>query len=65
MERVPDHPIIRHLRDWGEPEKPRPQPICPICGQEAEEFVLDWENDVIGCDCCTDIVDAQRWAENH
>lgn len=38
-------------------------PICPVCGSECETVVLNKNGEVIGCDECLDIRDAQFWME--
>lgn len=31
---------------------PQPIPSCPVCGAEAEEFYVDKQGRVAGCDRC-------------
>lgn len=28
-------------------------PICPVCGEEAETFVINYLGQIVGCDNCT------------
>lgn len=47
--------------------EPRPYqiPICPMCGEETDELVLDKDGDVCGCRECIQIVTAWGWAAAH
>ena len=63
MEQIPDAPWIRDAEINGVPETPAP--ICPICGEEAEEFYLDYGGDVVGCDHCVRVKDAYQYQINH
>lgn len=38
--------------------KETPMPVCPVCGEECEDFFVNWKNEVIGCDCCLSKVSA-------
>lgn len=40
-----------------EPPDPDAPPRCPICGEECETFYI-CDDEVIGCDRCTEAVDA-------
>lgn len=37
--------------------------ICPICGEETTEYVLDKYRNVVGCNWCTEKMDACRYAQ--
>lgn len=40
-----------------DPTEPDPAPRCPVCGEECETFYI-CDDEVIGCDRCTEAVDA-------
>lgn len=52
-----------------EPPDPPPLPICPSCGAETDTFYrarmgsLGGRNNIIGCDCCIEAVDAWDFAD--
>ena len=55
MDRLPDDPRIRDAELNGFPE---PDPVyCPVCGDEAETFYLQY-GIVIGCNQCVTETDA-------
>lgn len=43
--------------------EPRPYqiPVCPMCGEETDELVLDRYGDVCGCRECISFVSAWDW----
>ena len=61
MQDIPDAPWIREAERFGMPESEAL--ICPCCGKEAENFFLDSNDDIIGCDECIRMVDAFEWHE--
>lgn len=67
MPGIPDAPWIRDTELNGMDEAPVIR--CPCCGEEAESFVVDENHEVIGCSCCTNIMDPwdwfERWGEHH
>lgn len=60
MEQVPDHPIIQSMMKYGHPNGAEGErvPWCPICGNEAEEFYIDQNHKICGCDECMKTVEA-------
>ncbi len=46
------------------PEKTAP-PRCPVCGEETDEFFLDYDGSICGCDNCVRPVDAWDYREEH
>ena len=40
-----------------EPPDPDAPPRCPVCGEECETFYI-CDDEIIGCDRCTETVDA-------
>ena len=50
MTQIPDAPWVREAEMFGEPDYP--EPICPICGAEAEYAYYDSEDNLLGCDNC-------------
>ena len=59
---IPDAPWIRHAILNGEDAIELPK--CPICHQEAERFIIG-DGEILGCDNCTEDVDAYDWAGDH
>lgn len=49
-----DHPVIARLEQTGTPDgKAEIIPICPICGQEAEDIYKNTDSlEIVGCDNC-------------
>lgn len=47
-----------------EPPDPDAPPRCPICGEEAETFYILGETEIVGCDRCTEAVDAIDYTDN-
>lgn len=35
--------------------------ICPVCRGDCNEYVLDCNNEICGCDQCTRTVDADQY----
>lgn len=53
MERVPDHPVIRHLLQTGLPTGREPvSPRCPVCGEECRTVYLSLQGEIFACDDC-------------
>ena len=46
---------------WDPPEPKYPE--CPVCGCEAEEFYLDFNGNICGCDVCISTRDAVEYME--
>jgi hypothetical protein len=43
----------------GFPDGQEPKlPVCPVCGEECDEFYRDKDGDILGCENCIDIVDS-------
>lgn len=58
---LPDHPVIRNLERTGYPDGDEPTfPLCPVCGEEAEDVYIDKYHEIVGCDSCVTKHDA--WA---
>lgn len=58
---ITDHPIIRRLEMCGELTPSPDAPICPVCGEEADDFYEDRRGNILGCDWCIKKVDAWEW----
>lgn len=61
---IPDHPDIRKMELYGTihpEEEDEPDPICPICGKEAETFYFDCDHEIFGCDQCVTSKDAWEY----
>lgn len=65
---VPDAPWVRMAETYGAPYYGSTEPeedihfVCPVCGAEdPEDFVVDRDGDVIGCDCCCRRKDAYEF----
>lgn len=55
------HPDITRAERYGMPEA---DPICcPECGEECETIYLAGGM-VLGCDCCIEAVDAEKYIES-
>lgn len=52
---------------WGVNDYPSPPDydnvLCPVCGEECKTIVINENQEVIGCDRCLRIMDAQFWKE--
>lgn len=46
-----------------DPPDPGAPPRCPVCGEECETFYI-CDDKVIGCDRCTEAVDAIDYTDN-
>lgn len=54
------------VHDYPEPPKELPWPRCPVCGEECEEYYLDDNKCVIGCENCVSTIDACEYLDaNH
>lgn len=62
MQDLPDAPWIREAERFGVPSEP--DPICPICNEEAEEFFVDQYGEILGCEHCVRKVDAYTYRIN-
>ena len=63
MIQLPDAPWIRDAELNGADE--RPDVTCPCCGSTAEQFVIDENHEVLGCDRCTSKMDVWDWWERY
>lgn len=63
MSRLPDAPWIRDAEQNGVDEGP--DVTCPCCGSTAEQFVLDENHEILGCDRCTNRMDVWDWWERY
>lgn len=44
--------------------KPEEMPTCPVCGEECNEFYVNYNGDeVVGCECCIHTVCAYERTE--
>lgn len=56
-----DHPVVQNLERTGTPDGRDPiEPICPVCGADAEKFFKQ-DGEIIGCNECIDDVDAVEY----
>ena len=61
MEHLLDHPIIRNCEETGFPDRRKDdEPICPICGDECCTIYKNREGEILGCDECISICEAQE-----
>lgn len=59
-----EHPTIRNLERTGTPDGRDPiEPVCPVCGADAETFYKQ-DGEIIGCNECIDGVDATEYLMN-
>jgi len=52
-----DCPEVARALWTGYPRPPR-SPVCPACGCECEDYYLDEDGNIKGCDVCLRRVDA-------
>lgn len=50
MRPILENPAITHIMAHGYP-RGYDMPICPICGEEVNEFFMK-DRDIVGCECC-------------
>ena len=50
------------VRDYPSPPE-KPQPVCPVCGQECGKVYMDFNRNVVGCDECLLEMDAEEWRQ--
>ena len=43
---------------WLDPPEQKPNPVCPVCGEECETIYTDINSEVCGCDRCIESYDA-------
>lgn len=48
------------VHDYPGPPDEKPQPVCPVCGQECYTVYL-LNGEVVGCDNCILEVNAYEW----
>lgn len=55
-----DHPLIAHMEQSGTPDgKSEIVPVCPVCGQEADDICRNTDNgEIVGCDNCIERLSA-------
>lgn len=56
---LPDAPWIRDAEINGMPEAETI--YCPVCGAEDPDYLIIVDGDVVGCECCTQRVNAYDW----
>lgn len=50
---------LDHLYEpYSEPE---PLPNCPVCGEEADTYYIDPDNEILGCESCIKEVFSVEW----
>lgn len=40
-----------------------PLPVCPVCGEECEEYYFDNDGNICGCDVCITMKNAVEYEE--
>lgn len=64
MNILPDHPVIRNMERTGYPDGKEPEgPRCPICGSECETIYRNGGHEIVGCDECISVYDAEETPE--
>ena len=48
------------VHDYPEPPEPKPYPVCPICGQDAAWFYINFYDRVVGCERCITMISDER-----
>ena len=59
----PDHPIIRNVHGTGYPDglDRNDVGICPKCGEQCDFFYVDENREVVGCENCISMYEAESW----
>ncbi len=58
---IPDHPIIRNLQGTGYPYGEEPNTMtCPKCGEDCDFYYIDWNDEIVGCENCISLWDADQ-----
>ena len=39
------------------------EPVCPICGCSCRKIIIDRYFKIVGCNICTEEMDAEEWYE--
>lgn len=52
-------------RWYEEPEPILSPPICPCCGRETDDYLLDCHGEIAGCPECVRTVDAWDYVEEN
>lgn len=54
-----EHPVITNMERTGYPDGLEPRlPVCPVCGEEPDEFYKDVDGEIVGCGECIRVVPA-------
>lgn len=60
---LPDAPYIREAETNGIPERKLYK--CPICGEEYPERFYLSHGEIVGCECCLNMVYAEDYLHDH
>lgn len=59
--REPEDCRVQEDPDAGDDWEREAQPVCPVCGQKCDFYIMDRLDGIIGCECCTR--QASAWTE--
>ena len=51
------------MKDYMMEPPEQSMPVCPVCGEECEEFYFDNDGDICGCDNCISVKNAYEYEE--
>ena len=61
---IPDHPVAQNMMSTGYPDGVVPEMAkCPKCGEECDFYYIDVDGDIVGCENCISMYDAEEWLE--
>lgn len=53
---------MTNIERWGYPTPEPVHPVCPVCGDECNEYFVQ-DGSIIGCENCVDKTDAWSYEE--
>lgn len=62
LNNIPDHKTVHNLITTGYPDGIEPNAyICPRCGEECEDYYINDDNEVVGCENCIKMHPVDEW----
>ena len=59
---IQDHPVVRNMMGAGTPDgELADENICPKCGDECDFFYIDADKEIVGCENCICMYNANEW----
>ena len=63
---IPDHPVVRNMMETGTPDgELATEHICPKCGEYCDFFYMDMDKEIVGCENCIAMYDAEEYYLEH